>query len=325
MRVLHIGDISGTSRAVITVANAKGLDWSLHQVPLGRGSNMAAIAGRRLFDFLRTRFERPKADVLHINYGVSGYYGWFRKGVVLHLHGTDVRQDLQSAVLGPVVRRSIRSADAVLYSTPDMAEQVRALRPDAEWFPAPLQPSAETLLAPSRPRDGRHVFFASRWDDSKGAPDLVKLAARLKEARPELELSGVNWGTHASEAAAAGVRLLPHLSSDDFRQHLADADVVIGQLAFGVLGLSDLEAMAQGRPLVAKFTAAEAYGSEAPIANTTASEPFDRVLKLLTDTAGAEELGTAARRWALEHHAASALEERLEGLYEKVLGSARPA
>lgn len=320
MRVLHIGDISGTSGAVIEIANRKGLDWSLHPVPPGRSSNFAIVGVRRLLDLLRTRLDRQRHDILHINYGVSGYYGWFRKGVVLHLHGTDVRQDLHSAVLGPVVKYSIRSADIVLYSTPDMAADVRAIRPDAVWFPAPLQPAAESELAPSHPRDGRRIFFSSRWDDSKGAHEMIQLAAKIKAVRPELQLSGIDWGRHASKAADSGVRLLPRLGSQDFRQQLADADVIVGQLAFGVLGLSDLEAMVQGRPLVAKFTAAEAYGSEAPIANTSAREPLDLVLDLLEDPVGARELGRAARRWALEHHSASASQRRLEQLYEAVLG-----
>ncbi|MGA7206737.1 MAG: glycosyltransferase, partial [Specibacter sp.] len=234
--VLHLGDISGTSRNVIEVARAKGLDWELRDVPAGRGANPAIIVLRRLRDLAAVRTLRPRPAVLHINYGVSGYYGWGRRNVVLHLHGTDVRSDLNSKFLGPMVRESIKRADVVLYSTPDMADAVQAIRADAQWFPAPLPSAASTKLTPATPRSGKRVFFASRWDDSKGAPQLLELAAALRRERPELELLGLDWGTYAGQARAQGLQLLPHMSVGEFRAELSRADVVIGQVAFGALG-----------------------------------------------------------------------------------------
>ncbi|MDD0858808.1 glycosyltransferase [Arthrobacter alpinus] len=246
------------------MARAKGLDWVLRDVPAGRGANPALIMARRLRDLVAVRTMRPRPDVLHINYGVSGYYGWGRKNVVLHLHGTDVRSDLLSPVLGPVVRHSIKSADVVLFSTPDMGEAVHELRPDAQWFPAPLPPAAATMQTLRTPRTGKRVFFASRWDDSKGAPALLELAASLQRHHPDLELVGLDWGSYADQARDLGLGLLPLMSTDEFRMQLAESDVVIGQIAVGALGLSDLEAMAQGRPLVARFTLDTEYGGPAP-------------------------------------------------------------
>ncbi|WP_240629602.1 glycosyltransferase [Specibacter cremeus] len=284
-------------------------------MPAGRGANAALIAGRRMCDLVTVRMLRPRPDILHINYGVSGYYGWGRNHVVLHLHGTDVRQDLNSRVLGPVVRRSIATADAVLYSTPDMADAVHALRPDATWFPAPLPPAAGTIVAPTQPRTGRRVFFASRWDDSKGAVELVRAAESLRRDRPGLELLGLDWGIHKDQARAAGVTLLPHMPEDRFRAQLAGADVVVGQIAFGALGLADLEAMAQARPLVARFTLKHEYGSQAPLFNTVDADPATLVERILDDPVEAERIAERGRQWALEHHSAVVLEEKLEAIY----------
>ncbi|MEO8219357.1 MAG: glycosyltransferase [Specibacter sp.] len=314
-RILHLGDISGTSRSVIEVARAKGLDWVLRDVPAGRGANPVIIMARRLRDLVAVRTLRPRPDVLHINYGVSGYYGWGRKNVVLHLHGTDVRSDLLSPLLGPVVRRSIKSADVVLFSTPDMGDAVHAIRPDAQWFPAPLPPAAAIMQTPNRPRTGKRIFFASRWDDSKGAPELLELAASLQLHHPDLELVGLDWGTHAHEARGLGLRLLPLMTTDDFRRQLAESDVVIGQIAVGALGLSDLEAMAQGRPLVARFLLDTEYGGPAPLFNTENATPLALVQQILADPAVAATVGGQGRNWALEHHGAEKLEYRLETIY----------
>lgn len=319
MQVVHIGDISGTSRNVIAVAQQKGMDWRLRPVPTGRGQSPMLILWRRLRDLVEVRCNRPKPDLLHINYGVSGYYGWFRQGVVLHLHGTDVRQDLQSKFLGPVVRHSIKTADVVLYSTPDMAAALLQIRPDATWFPAPLPLAAEVLLTPTQPRNGRRIFFASRWDDTKGAPELLDLVREIRRSRPTVEMQGLDWGKHRHEAAALGVQLLPHMSEPAFRQQLADADIVVGQVRFGVLGLSDLEAMAQARPLVASYTVKDAYGSDAPIANSATAAPIDLVLGLLDDPERAEALGKSGRLWALRYHSASVLQQRLSDIYAGLL------
>ncbi|WP_449373475.1 hypothetical protein [Arthrobacter psychrolactophilus] len=317
-RVLHLGDISGTSKSMIEVARSKGLDWVLRDVPAGRGSNPAFIALRRLRDLVVVRSLRPKPEILHINYGVSGYYGWVRKNVVLHLHGTDVRSDMQSRFLGPVVRHSIKTADVVLYSTPDLGPAVRELRPDAQWFPAPL-PTAATDMLPRHPDRSTRIFFASRWDDSKGAPELLILAKAIQGQYPEAVLVGLDWGNHANAARAAGLQLLPLMSTDDFRQEIANADIVIGQVAFGALGLSDLEAMAQARPLVARFTLEEDYGSPAPLFNTDKAPAMTLVERILSDPAGAAEIALAGRAWALEHHGSHTLQARLEGIYQQLL------
>lgn len=318
-RVLHLGDISGTSRSVVDVACAKGLDWELRDVPAGRGASPIAIGWRRLRDLVEVRMLRPRPSILHINYGVSGYYGWGRKNVVLHLHGTDVRSDLKSRYLGPVVRHSIKQASVVLYSTPDLAPAVTAIRADAQWFPAPLPPAASVRQPRKEPGLPTRIFFASRWDLSKGAPELLALAADLRNEYPDLELVGLDWGTHAQDADKIGLTLMPLMPTDEFRRQLAQSDIVIGQLAFGALGLSDLEAMAQAKPLIARFTLQQAYGSDAPLFNTDTESPITLIKKILNDPTSAEQKAEYGRIWALEHHAAEALQSKLEEIYSQLL------
>lgn len=316
--ILHLGDISGTSRSVIEVARTKGLDWVLRDVPAGRNANPVTILVRRIRDLVAVRMLRPRPAILHINYGVSGYYGWWHKRVVLHLHGTDVRSDMKSPFLGPVVRHSIKSAQVILYSTPDLAPAVHELRPDAQWFPAPL-PTAAAHRLQRKSLSATRIFFASRWDDSKGAPELLKLAAAIKEIHPLVELVGLDWGTYTAAARETGIRLLPLMSTDEFRQELANADIVVGQLAFGALGLSDLEAMAQARPLIAKFTLENEYGDAAPLFNTASESALSLVQRILDDPSAAAERASAGREWALKHHGAQTLELRLEELYSRLL------
>jgi hypothetical protein len=323
MRVVHVNDIAGVSTTLVEAARADGQAWSVWRVPAGRGRLPRPLLDRSS-DYLRWLRHRGRFDVWHVHYGVTGYYGWalFRgKPTVLHLHGTDVRQDLRSPWLGPVVAHAIRSADCVLYSTPDLAQSVLARRPDAVWFPAPVSGDAFSEQLPRPPAGAPRVFFGSRWDVVKGAPALIRLAAAVREARPEVELVGIDWGTHREQAAAAGVRLLPRRSPATFRRLLTDAHVVVGQLSTGILALSDLEAMALGRPLVTcfdeRFVGPNGYSRRPPLLNVTEADILSGVLRALDgDVPDAAD----AAEWVKEHHHPGILAHRALRLYQQIGG-----
>ena len=304
------------------LARNDGLDWELREVPPGRGRPAARIAAERALDLATFLRHRGDVELLHINYGVSGYYGWgTRIPWVLHLHGTDIRQDLASRWLGPVVRRSIQSADRVLVATRDLLPAVTTLRSDAEWFPSPLPIGAFGPLEPTPERDPSEpvqVFFCSRWDESKGADELLRAAGELVASHPDWDVVGLDWGRHAAQAGRLGVRLLPLLTSRELRAQLDRADVVVGQVHLGELGLTDLEAMLRRRPLVARYTAGDFEGEALPIWNTTEAPVVDHVEAIVAagpDDPLVRARTSDAREWVRRHHHPLALYARLKRTY----------
>lgn len=336
LRVLHVNDVAGVASAAVAQARADGLDWRLWPLPTVRGARRAVKVARRLGDVVRFRPAGRAADVLHVHYGLFGYYAWsVHRPYLLHLHGTDVRVNLAQPILGRLVRAGIKHAGVVAYSTPDLDGAVRALRDDAVWLPAPVSSDALTLAAApadraqfaglvqasslSAPVAGAQVrpwvVFASRWDAVKGLEAQLDLAARLRAERPELVLIGIDWGAGTGRARSAGVRLLPRLSPAEFRALLSTADVVIGQLSSGCLGVSDLEAMVMRRPLVARFTAQAAYGARPPIWNTTEYDAARAVGSIVDDPAAARSRVEEAATWALAHHSPRVFVDRATELY----------
>lgn len=328
--IVHLGDIAGTSRTFVQLARNDGLDWVLRDVPAGRGRPAWQVARDRVGDLASVLRLRGDLQLLHINYGVSGYYGWGASvPVVLHLHGTDVRQDLRSRWLGPVVRRSIHSADAVLVATRDILETVRELRPDAEWFPSPLPIGAFGALPPEArdraPGPGApevaprtRVFFCSRWDTAKGAGQLLEAAGTLVADHPDWDVVGLDWGARAAEARELGVTLAPFLPAAALRAALDRADVVVGQTELGELGLTDLEAMLRKRPLVAKYTAGDLQGQPIPLWNTidvSIAQQVEAIVAAGPDDPHVLARTEAARDWVRGHHHPFALFERLKTLY----------
>lgn len=316
-----MGDVAGTSRTFVELARNDGLDWVLRNVPAGRGRPFPRIAVDRAADLLDFLRHRDDLELVHINYGVSGYYGWgMHTPWVLHLHGTDVRQDLDSRWLGPVVRSSIERADRVLVATRDLLPAVTPLRPDAEWFPSPLPIGAFGPLDATE-RDSTApptVFYCSRWDPAKGADDLIESATALLASHPDWDVVGLDWGRDAARARQTGIRLLPLLSAVELRAQLDRADVVVGQVRLGELGLTDLEAMLRRRPVVAKYTSGGGDAEPLPIWNTTEApivEHIEAIIALGPDDSLVRSRTAAAREWVRDHHHPLTLFTRLKRTY----------
>ncbi|MDN5790516.1 MAG: glycosyltransferase [Micrococcales bacterium] len=321
--IVHLGDIAGTSRSLVQLARNDGLDWVLRDVPAGRGRPVIRVLSDRAGDLARVLRIRGRLELLHINYGVSGYYGWGAKvPVVLHLHGTDVRQDLQGRWTGPVVRRSIRSADAVLVATRDILPAVTALRADAQWFASPLPIGAfgpvPEISARARAQRRTTVFFASRWDPTKGSAELLDAAGELAARHPDWDVLGLDWGVDAPEARRRGVRLMPFLTPPDLRASMDRADVVVGQVRLGELGLTDLEAMVRRRPVIARCAASHFDGECVPVWNTLDAsivEHAEAIVAAGPDDRAVRERTERARDWVRRHHHPLDLFDRLKRIY----------
>ena len=354
-RVLHLGNVAGTGRNLVAAARRKGRNWALRELPAAPSLRDVSAWRARGVDALRYAAGHAAPELAHIHYGPNGYYGALKRApFVLHLHGTDLRQDLGRPLVGDLERWALRHAAAVVVATPDLLELAQSHRADAIWVPncLPLDLTDEVEAAawgegesavagvgaggnvgesgedrlrsgPTPANDANspgagtpEVFFASRWDDSKGGTGLVDLAADL--VRDGVSVAGIDWGQHATAARRAGVRLAPKLDAASFRAAMSEADLVVGQFRAGALGISDLEAMALGRPLVTWLAPGPESG--APVVNVQAEEAFQSVRTLLGDASARGALGGCARTWVLSERSPSAAVTRLDRVYQQILG-----
>lgn len=251
--MLHVNDAAFTAERMITEARRRGLGWTLmpKAAPAQEWRGItervrrAAIGGAWV---ARLAVAARRHDIVHVHSASTLAHS--RLGApryVVHCHGTDVR----TAQYDPARRSSIvdglRRAEAVLYSTPDLAEHVLAHRPDAVYLPVPIDVDAVPEWAPGpRPQ----VVFASRWSSDKGVTTQLAVVRDLTTRFGDrVGLVGLDWGPCAAEAAAAGVRLVPRSGHAGYLALLAGASVVVGQAA-GILAASELEALAAGAPVV---------------------------------------------------------------------------
>lgn len=218
-------------------------------------------------------------DIVHVHTGgLSPHMRWLRTPWVVHLHGTDVRTR-QYDGWSEKLQFGVQHAAAVLYSTPDLLPHVLELRPRTEpiYFPGPVNLTA----APSwSPVPGR-VIFASRWEADKGGSAQVQIAREIRARNPDAEVLGLRWGSDAEAARAAGVRLLPRMGADDYKKWLSSGAVVVGQMT-GALGISELEALSIGVPLVSGALPAF-YPDLRHLSDPTIDAVAEAALKVLGD------------------------------------------
>lgn len=340
--MLHVNDAASTTHQLVGEAHRRGLDW--RYLPLAgtrtgagpegawrRAARGAAWSGRLAAASATT-------DVLHVHGGtVVRHTRWVPRPYVLHLHGTDVRSHQYDPRHTATVRRGLRDASAVFYSTPDLAEHVLPWRSDAVHVPQPMDLAALPPWGLDQDR-APVVFFASRWETVKGSTVQLPVARALRAALPpSTRVVGLDWGADAPRARAAGVELLPRQARSRYLSTLASASVVVGQCS-GMLAASEVEALGIGVPVVAPLRAAWYPQDPPPVVGPACgatppgedgglvTDVVESVLGVLADPL-AVAAGTDGPSWVARHHDVRDAVDRLVGVYARIIEerAARPA
>ncbi|EWS80771.1 hypothetical protein BF93_01430 [Brachybacterium phenoliresistens] len=335
-RMLHLGDPASTATLLSRAAQQRGARWDV--LPFAAAPGGGAVpallrkAARGLLwegSLLRRRAAVPR---VHVHNALARRHaGWaFGRRFALHLHGTDIRTRQYEPEHGELIRRTVRDAQVVFYSTPDLRRHVQDLREDARLVPVPVPlPGPSTAPLPPALREigeGRpYVFFPSRWEAAKGGELQIELVRSLREAiaPSEAVLVGLDWGGRAGDASRAGATLIPTMPHAAFRSVISGASACVGQLT-GVLGASELDVLAADVPLIMPLRTDWYDGSHPsldspPVLGGTALDLPDAPEPIVRCVLGALSGDTRSptRDWVRSHHSPdAALDEVLRGYRE---------
>ena len=325
MRILHVNDVASVASRLVEASQARD---TLYQPVLRRrpdGSTRAAtgLALARLNDWHRVgqAFYAGGYSHLHIHYASFAALGAGRR-FSLHLHGGDLLEDTVRGAKGRLTRWGIRHAVKIAVSTPDLLVAAQPWRADAVYIPNPMPVSA-TAARPSG-RDEPELMLVSKMDPRKGWARQVTLVRELRRAVPHLRVVFPSHGrlppaareALSQQLVALGGTPLPPMTRDAFVARMRQADLVLGQLEVGALGMSELEAMAAGVPTIAEVHAYRGNGALPPVVL-----PDDAVRAadaLLRSQAQWVDAGYRARCYIEETHAPRTVLGRLEQLLEPV-------
>ncbi len=320
MRIAQVNDVASVASELTAALRERGHEVALLQPRLWGGGlddrwkPLAAPVRAAEIAALAARLQRGGYDLAHIHYAYLGLVGRLaRIPYVLHAHGDDVR------AIGPlrraITRPALRAAAHVFYATPELARD----RPDAEFLPNPVDTDA---FSPApEPADGEEIYIACWLEENKGVAHLHEACSALLVRCPEARVTAVARGSWVDAfAALPNVVLVAPQPRWKLPALIARHKVVLGQVRDGAVGMAEIEAMACGRPLVARFRYGDAYPEPPPIVDAADGVAIaDAVAELLAAPAARADLGGRTRAWAVRYHAREVAAARVEAVYKAVL------
>lgn len=302
--ILHINDVAGIGTVLTSELRKIGVPADLVLPSTGPMKHLSRV--------VRFRKAARSASALHIHYALMGaYLLGNRKPYLVHCHGSDIRVNLRSSVLRLPTVATLRGAAGLLFSTPDLQDPL-----EREGFAATYLPSPVVVDPPGPPPEPDTVLIFARLDENKGAPDLIEAGRRL--VRQGIKVRVVAWGelAEAVRSDPGGMDVLDRQPRDQIPSLLNRHQVVVGQLANGAYGLSELEAMAAGRPVTARYHDWSQLPEAPPLVRCEDSDDVIKEVSLLVaDPKRATALGNAGRDWVRRHHDAARVTARVVDLY----------
>lgn len=326
-RVAHFNDCANVAQTLVAEAARQGFHWGYLapdkvRPPGGMGGSLDAKI--RQMPFVARHLNMlVRSDVIHVHYATSvallDHSFMPKRPYFLHLHGTDIRRQWLDPAFRPQIQNAIDGAEAVFYTNLDTEENALSARSDARYMAALLNVDTLPAWAPSESdAPAKRVVFASRWDEAKGVELQLGMAEALHKAfGARIELIGLDWGPGAARAANLGVRLGSRLPHDQYVNLLASADLVVGQ-ATGLLGISELEAMAIGPVVACPGSQLEGPAGRPPVLQGSIVEIIDQAAEVLQDPRAVSKKMNASP-WIMENHTAKKWIPVLQALYRSAL------
>lgn len=317
--ILHVNDISNVGKAIVNGLRKNGIDAELIYLQKLKGLAWRDKVRTLIGEIMCIRDKAKKAKVVHIHYGFYGILGVIGSfPYILHCHGSDLNLNLKDPVLGPLTRLAIRKAKKVIYSTPDLMAKIILLRADAIFLPNPVDTKFFKPFSREKLNEIK-ILSISRLNKVKGIDTVFEAFKELKKVHPEIGIYSMGTGLEADHWRSSPYvdGFFENIEHDKMPEFINQFDIIIGQMASGAMGVSELEAMACGKPVIVNFKYRGVYGKEPPVLYAETSQDIVKwLLKLRDNRPAISSLGQAARQWIILFHDTQRVITKLKSIYE---------
>jgi glycosyltransferase involved in cell wall biosynthesis len=262
------------------------------------------------------RLRRGKYDVIHIHWLSQGIVGVLAgRSFFAQAHGSDLHLNFNKPVYRWVNRSVLKRAGKVFYVTPNLLTYLKEFESKSLYLPNPVD-TAETGRQLAPPSQVSKVLIFTRLDPIKGVDRIFAAVERMSR---NVEVTAFDWGSLAGEYVrkyrpwVTFVKPIPHADVGAF---LSRFDLVIGQMVQGSLGLSEIEALAAGRPMITGLDWSLYPHDPPPIIAASDEEGIlDAVERLRKAPEELAQLSRNGRDWAIRNHSFSHHLKLLEAAY----------
>lgn len=341
---------------ITVLVNSRGRhcrEWTDGPIRILEVGEWRRVASAPLSPGFPRAMRRQSADLWHFHLpNPTGDVSWLLTRppgrVVATYHSDVVRQRWAMRVYGPLLRSFLRRCDVVMPTSPrliDSSPYLSAIREKCDPVPLgmPLDPFERTPESMLRAREIKRAFkglpllvFVGRLRYYKG----VHFAIGALRAIPQAQFLIVGEGPEGAKLRALAQELgiadrthfLGELSDAEVVAHLQAADLYVmpSHLPSEAYGLSQIEAMACGTPVVCcDLPTGVPWVNQDGVTGRVVSPANEEALaaainELLRDHNRRFAMGEAALRRARTEFSVQAMAARLRAVYRRVLASPSP-
>ncbi len=322
-RIALVHDIAGVAEVQAEILRRAGHDVDHIRLP-DFGARWPWFAKAltlpvRLLMYLPTarRLRNGGYDVIHIHWVPRGVVGLMTgKPFLIQAHGSDLHVEINTPGLFRLNRRVLENARVIFYVTPNLEPFIHRFGGKLRYLPNPVNVRS-LARAPQAPEAVRRVVIFMRLDVVKGVEKVFPAVQRLAGM---VELTALAWGPLAAEYReryGEFVRFVEPVPHDQVGTFLEQFDLVVGQMEQGALGLSEIEAMAAGRPLISGIDRSLYYPGEGPpvVFSGHPEQLIEQIAVLQDDAKRLANLSREGREWVVRNHGYERHLELLESAY----------
>jgi glycosyltransferase involved in cell wall biosynthesis len=323
--VAVVNDIVGVASAEVSILRSAGVHVDHLRVPLFGASLSRPLKTLampvRLVGYLPIilRLRRGRYDIVHVHFVSQGIVGVASgRPYVLHAHGSDLHQNFKRPLLRWLSNRLLGRASAILYVTPNLQKYLTPFAGRARLVGNPIATGPPV----SPPAAIKRALIFARLEPIKGVQLIFD---GLEEFARLVEVTAINWGPRAGQYRrqyGSVVRFIDPVPASGVMGLLQTFDVVIGQMHQGILSLSELEALAAGRPVLTRINLA-LYADDPPpvIRVENAAEIASALRRLAREPALLRQTVEEGQAWVRRNHGIAGHRAVLMDTYGKVLGA----
>lgn len=321
IKVLHINDIAYVGSSLLKEQWKTCPDFELVEMPKPLAEYSLPFKVLGVFERwsfaskIKIKIKREGFNLVHIHFVSSSL--WFLSmniPIVVHAHGSDVRISRYNFVRRLLNFIILYRADYIFYSTPDLKRYFSMWQRKTSFIPNPIDYKLFDLK-PEVPAEKDILLYAS-LSEIKGARVAVAALNKIKDRLPDLKISVFSFGDLLESLDISRFEKIERTPRERLPEIIRNYKVLLGQFKVGAVGMSDLEAISCGKPLITFFEFNEVYEEAIPILNAKSEEDIcSGIQQVLNNLDIFNAKAATFHDWVSKYHSIERVVEKVNELY----------